>query len=275
MLKYLFITNNTEVGKIAERSGVDRVWIDLETIGKARRQANVDTVKSHHRIEDIGKMKRALTKSEVIVRVNSIYENSAAEINQVISQGADAVMLPYFKTLEECEAFISMVNGRARTCLLLETKEAECLADQVAAIMDVDEIHIGLNDLYLSHGKKFLYEMVAEGNVERLAHIFQKYGKVWGFGGIGRLSMGKLPAQYILDEHYRVGSMACILGRSFCDLRTITDLKEIERIFRGGLEQIREYEQTLTDLLQQGNTEYFERRHAELRRIVTQIVSGM
>jgi len=275
MLKYFYMTNNPNIGKIIEKSGIDRVWIDLEVIGKAERQANVDTVKSNHKIEDIGKMKRALKQSEVIVRVNPIHEKSAVEIDQVISQGADIVMLPYFKTVRECEMFLDMVNGRARTCLLIETKEAEALADKIGALEGADEIHIGLNDLYLSHGKKFLYEMIAYGNVERLAAVLRKTDKTWGFGGFGKLYTGKLPARYILDEHYRVGSQVSILGRSFCDLRTITDLKEIEKVCREGMEQIKEYEEKLTKLVEDGNTEYFEESRRELKRIVAEIVASM
>lgn len=30
----MFITNNIEVAQIAERAGVDRIFIDLETVGK-------------------------------------------------------------------------------------------------------------------------------------------------------------------------------------------------------------------------------------------------
>lgn len=275
MLQYFFITNKPDIGRIAEAYGVDRIWIDLETLGKTERQANYDTVKSHHMVEDIGAMKRALSTSEVMVRVNPIHENSSWEIEKVIFQGADVVMLPYFKTLEECERFLEMVNGRARTSLLVETKEAESLVEEIVALRDVDEIHIGLNDLYLSHGKKFLFEMVSEGNVECLAKVLRKSGKYWGFGGIGRLSMGKLPAKYVLDEHYRVGSMASILGRSFCDLSAVTETKEVERIFCKGMAEIREYEEKLTRLVQEENIAYFEESHAQLRKIVAQIAAGV
>lgn len=274
MLQYFFITNKPDVGRIAEKYGVDRIWIDLETIGKAERQANYDTVKSHHTAEDIGTMKRALSTSEVMVRVNPIHENSLWEIEKVISQGADVVMLPFFKTLEECELFLDMVNGQTKTSLLIETKEAESLVEEIVALRGVDEIHIGLNDLYLSHGKKFLFEMVSEGNVERLAKVLRKAGRYWGFGGIGRLSMGKLPAKYVLDEHYRVGSKASILGRSFCDLRTVTEAREIEQIFCKGMAEIREYEEKLMRLVQEKNMSYFEESHAQLRKIVEQIVAG-
>ena len=52
-LKLMYITNNPEVALIAEKNGVDRVWVDLETLGKKERQNNIDSVKSNHSIKDV------------------------------------------------------------------------------------------------------------------------------------------------------------------------------------------------------------------------------
>ena len=52
-LKLMYITNKVEVALIAEKYGVDRIWIDLEKEGKAERQKGRDSVKSNHTIEDI------------------------------------------------------------------------------------------------------------------------------------------------------------------------------------------------------------------------------
>ena len=56
-LTLMYITNSSDVALIAEKNGVDRVWIDLETLGKAERQGNMDTVKIRHSIDDIAKIK--------------------------------------------------------------------------------------------------------------------------------------------------------------------------------------------------------------------------
>ena len=52
-LTLMYITNNPEVALIAQKYGVQRIWIDLETIGKQERQKNMNTVKSQHTVEDI------------------------------------------------------------------------------------------------------------------------------------------------------------------------------------------------------------------------------
>ena len=38
LLKLMYITNNVDVAKIAENNGVDRIFVDLEVIGKKERQ---------------------------------------------------------------------------------------------------------------------------------------------------------------------------------------------------------------------------------------------
>ena len=47
-LKLFYITNDPNVALIAEKHGVDRIWVDLETLGKTERQPG-NSVKSNHR----------------------------------------------------------------------------------------------------------------------------------------------------------------------------------------------------------------------------------
>ena len=49
-LKLMYITNRPDVALIAEKYGVDRIWIDLETLGKEERQKGMNTVKSNHTV---------------------------------------------------------------------------------------------------------------------------------------------------------------------------------------------------------------------------------
>ena len=43
MLKLMYITNDENVAKIADKHGVDRIFVDLEQIGKQERQGGMDT----------------------------------------------------------------------------------------------------------------------------------------------------------------------------------------------------------------------------------------
>ena len=67
-LKLMYITNNPSVAMIAEKNGVDSIIVDLETLGKEERQKNMNTVKSHHTVDDVRKVSQALTKTETLVR---------------------------------------------------------------------------------------------------------------------------------------------------------------------------------------------------------------
>lgn len=248
-LKLMYITNRPDVARIAENAGVDRIFIDMEYIGKSKRQGGMDTVQSHHTVEDIRNVRNVVHISDIMVRVNPIHDattdccSSKDEIDAVIKAGADILMLPYFKTVDEVNEFVELVNGRAKTMLLVETPEAVEVIDEILKIQGVDEVFVGLNDLSLGYGKKFMFELLTDGTVEKLCLKFKLTGVPYGFGGIAALGKGMLPAEYIIREHYRLGSTCVILSRSFCDINKINDLDIINSIFLEGISEIRNLEQ--------------------------------
>lgn len=271
MLELMYITNDPDIARIAQNSGVNRIFIDMEYIGKDKRQGGMDTVKNHHTVEDVRRMKSVLTSAKLLVRVNPLHDASEQEINDVIDAGADIIMLPMWKTAEDVQKFVRLVNGRAKTMPLLENKEAaECL-DDVLKLGGIDEIHIGLNDLHLSLGKKFLFELLADGTVEKLTAKLSDSGIPYGFGGIGKIGEGLLPAEYIAAEHYRLGSSMVILSRAFCNTNFCKDKKEIENIFIDGMRKLRSFETYLKNC----DENYFNETHLKLCDCVEMIVGEM
>lgn len=250
-LKLMYITNSPDVAAIAQNCGVDRLFVDMEYIGKEERQGGLDTVKSHHTVQDVVNLRKVLDKSELLVRVNPIHEESDGccgseeEIESVINAGADIIMLPMAKTVEEIQKFTEYVGGRTKTMLLLETSEAEKNIKSMLDVGGIDLVHIGLNDLHLAHGKKFMFQLLTDGTVERLVKIISEYGIPYGFGGVARIGYGLLPAEYVIAEHYRLHSTMAILSRSFCDIYKMNDIAQIERLFKQEIEKIREYEKSL------------------------------
>ena len=248
MLKLMYITNQAEIAKIADENGVDRIFVDLEVIGKQERQGGMDTVQSRHSIEDISKVKKAVKQAQIMVRVNPLHEateqysSSEDEINAVIKAGADIIMLPYFKSVEEVERFIKYVNGRVKVLPLVETPEAVRCIDEILSLEGLDEIFVGLNDLSLGYGKKFMFELLTDGTLELLSMKFRQKGIPFGFGGIASLGKGMLPSEYIIREHYRLESTCAILSRSFCRTDLVKDLDEVRHIFETGLPEIRALE---------------------------------
>lgn len=247
-LTLMYITNNIEIALIAQRAGVDRIWVDMEYIDKEKRQAGLDTVKSHHTVEDIIKLRPYIHSAELLVRINPMHEatdkycSSEEEIEQTITAGADVIMLPMFKTASEVDRFLKCINGRVKTILLFETAESVENIDEILALDGVDEVHIGLNDLHLAYKMDFMFELLCDGTVSRLCSKFKEKGVKYGFGGIARVGFGMLPAEYIIAEHYNLGSTAAILSRGFCDANKVNNPKDIEDIFIDGVKNIRKKE---------------------------------
>lgn len=279
MLNLMYITNDPAVARIAEANGVDRIWVDMEFIGKSARQGGMDTVQLHHTIDDIRTIRAAVTKAEVLVRVNPIHEalpdygDSAWEIPAAVDAGADVVMLPFFKTVDEVRTFLDLVDGRAKTMLLVETPEAVEVIDDILALPGIDEIHIGLNDLSLGCGMKFMFQLLADGTVERLCRKFRARGIPYGFGGIAALGKGMLPAERVIREHYRLGSTRAILSRSFCNTSIVTDLSQIDRIFRTGMAEIRALETECAQFAP--DADYFRDNRREVEKAVAQICAAI
>lgn len=243
MLKLMYITNDPKIARIAVDTGVDRIFVDMEVMGKAERQGHLDSVKSFHTFEDIRRVKDSVgSDGEVLARINPFYEGTQYEVDRAIASGADIIMLPMWKTPGEVEQFIRFVGGRVKTLALLETREAHDVLDQVLKLESLDEIHIGLNDLHLSYGRRFMFELLADGTVDRLCDAIRPTGKRYGFGGVGRPGEGLLPAAQILAEHHRLGSGIVILSRSFCNVAQTTCYEEIEARFRRSVADIRKLE---------------------------------
>ena len=278
-LKLMYITNSPDVARIAEEAGVDRIFVDMEYIGKASRQGGMDTVQSYHTVADIRAVRPAVRKAQLMVRVNPIHEatgeygSSREEIDAVIEAGADIIMLPYFKTVEEVRTFVELVAGRAKTFPLVETPEAVAAIDEILQIPGIDEIHVGLNDLSLGLGRKFMFELLADGTIETLSRKFHGAGIPFGFGGIASLGKGMLPSEYVIREHYRLGSTAAILSRSFCNVHTIHDLEEIRRIFGDGVAQIRALEAECRQYA--ADSDYFTENARIVARKVWRICDGI
>ena len=228
-MELIYITNDVVLAATAQSAGVDRIMVDLEIIGKQERQGHLNTVISNHLPEDIGHIRSVLKTSKLLVRINPINEHSKIEIEDVINQGADIIMLPMFKTATEVETFIQFVAGRATTCLLLETQEAVLEIDNILSIKNIDEIHIGLNDLHLSMNLTFMFELLENGTIENLSKNIIKAGIKFGFGGVARLGNGNLDASLILSEHTRLGSNMVILSRDFKEsgVDIIAEVKKI------------------------------------------------
>ena len=264
----MYITNKPAVAAIAQDAGVDRIWVDLEYKGKEDRQAGMNTVKSKHTVADVAALRPIVTRSALMVRINPIDADSRAEIDAVVTAGADYIMLPMFKTPEEVKTFLSLVGGRAKTMLLLETKEAEERLLEYIDLPGIDEVHIGLNDLHLAHGKTFMFELLCDGTVDKITKVLREKGVRFGFGGFARIGYGILPAENILTHHYALGSEMSILSRGFCDANSVEDPETVREDFVLGVANIRKKEQEILSY----SEERFEENFVFVKKKVAEIV---
>lgn len=274
MLNLMYITNKPWVAKIAEEAGVDWIFIDMEWIGKDCRQGGLDTVQNHHTMDDVRTIKQAVSKAKVLVRVNPIHEgvagypDSKEEIDQTIEAGADILMLPFFKTVKEVELFIGCVGGRAKTCLLVETPEAAELLEQIVDVPGIDMIHFGLNDMHLALGMKFMFQLLADGSVDKWSKIIKAKVIPFGFGGVASLNGGAVPGSMILKEHYRLGSSMVIVSRAFCNTDKMTSEDEIREVFIPEIAALRELEAEAA----KADEEYFCENQEAVKKAVENVV---
>lgn len=214
-MRFFFITNSPPLARFVTGHGVERIFVDLELLGKVERQGHLDTVISRHDMADVAPVRAAVPDAELMVRLNPVHAGSADEIDAAIAAGADILMLPMFRSAAEVERFAGLIGSRCRLCVLVETRGAMEDIAGIAALEGVDEVHIGLNDLSLDLGLGFMFMPLALGLVDEMARELARAGKPFGIGGLARADEGLLPAGLLISEHVRLGSTAAILSRTF------------------------------------------------------------
>lgn len=279
-LQLMFVTNRVDVAQAAQSAGVDRIFVDMEYIGKSDRQGGMDTVQNMHTLDDVRALRKVLTKSTLHVRCNPIHDATAdypsteEEIDSIISAGADVIMLPFFQNAEQVSRFIKAVGGRVKTNLLVETPESAENIDEILEVEGIDEIHIGLNDLHLGYGMTFMFELVADGTVEKLCNKIKKKNISYGFGGVARVGTGTLPAECILGEHYRLGSERVILSRAFCDVTKETGFEVVKEKFNTGVRDIRDFEKKLLNTWDEDTYKANQQKTKECVQKIVEIIKN-
>lgn len=214
-LKLMLITNDPALAAHAVRGGVDRIFVDLEILGKRERQGHRDTLISSHSLADVAKVRAAIPGGELLVRLNPIHPRIDEEIDAAVAAGADRLMLPMFTSLAEVDRVAQRVAGRCRFVPLVETPAALTLVPELVRGRGIDELYLGLNDLHTALGLDFMFELLIDGTVERFADHARAAGVPFGFGGVARVDEGLVSGRLVLSEHVRLGSSAVILSRTF------------------------------------------------------------
>lgn len=213
-MEFLLIVSDPGIARFVHDSGVARLFVDLEHIGKDQRQKGLDTWKSKQSPADVTRIREVVPEGHLLVRVNPLYDGTAAELDDVIARGADSVMLPMFQGTDDLARFLDLLNGRVEAVPLIETVAALKAAPEFSQRLPLTRVHIGLNDLHLDLKQDFIFQPLAEGMLDEAAAAFRANGVRFGIGGVARAGEGIVSPEYLLGEHVRLGSDAAILSRT-------------------------------------------------------------
>jgi len=212
------LTRDPAVIQAADRAGVDRIGVDIERLGKDRRQGHKPEWRySDHSLEDLQTVAGNVRQAEIFARLNPLHAGTRAEVEQALALGARAIMLPFFTSPEEAASFVEMVGGRAKPLLLIETAAAVGRIREIVAIDGVSEIMVGLNDLHLSLGLGHPFEVLLSEALREVAAQVRGAGLRFGFGGVARFDDRTLPVppDSILAQYALLGGTTAWLSRSF------------------------------------------------------------
>ncbi len=226
--KFLMIVDDPAIAGFISEHGVNRLFVDLEVMGKQERQGHLDTVQSVQTMDTVSRIRDGAPNGHLLVRINPFHDGTASEIDEVIARGADSVMLPMFHDYDTLVAFLDVLNNRIEAVPLFETVGSITALPEIIERLPLSTLHIGLNDLSLERGDKMIFSPLANGVLEDASQALKAKGIPFGIGGVARASEGNIPPELLLGEHVRLGSSAAILSRSFHrQAKTLEELRDI------------------------------------------------
>jgi len=197
--------------RIAAQAGVSEIIVDWECHGKEERQAFADTEINRHTVEDL-KNVRAATNLPVLCRINPPGRKTAEEIALAIAAGADEVLLPMVRTVEEVERAGEQMAGRCRLGILVETRAALGVCEELGRL-PLSRVYVGLNDLAIEQKTPNIFTALADGTVERIRGAITV---PFGFGGVTLPERGfPIPCRLLIAEVVRLHCSFIFLRRSF------------------------------------------------------------
>lgn len=191
--------------------GVDGIIVDLETVGKAERQAGFGTQINDHTLADLRAVS-AHPGASVLCRLSSPDANEA-ELADVLDAGASEIIVPMLTATAQAERICNLVQGACRVTLMVETAAATRLIDELCAL-PVSRIYVGLNDLRISRRTASIFTPLSDGLLEQLRRATTC--PAFGFGGLTLPGHGApLPVSHLYDEMARLRAGFTFLRRSF------------------------------------------------------------
>ncbi|HYH58132.1 MAG TPA: aldolase/citrate lyase family protein [Thermoleophilaceae bacterium] len=209
-------TADPDRARTADAAGIDRIGVDLERLGKEKRQRGLGTWISPHSLDDLERVGAELSNAALYARLDPFHDGTGAQVEAVLARGAKVVMLPMVASAAEASGFAELVGKAAEVVLLVETIDAVRRLPELVAVEGVDEVHLGLNDLALSLGLRNRWLVLADDLAVDAGRVIRAAGKAFGLGGVGRPD-SKVPISpdLIYAEYARTGATGALVSRSF------------------------------------------------------------
>ncbi|MHB0977124.1 MAG: aldolase/citrate lyase family protein [Candidatus Aquicultorales bacterium] len=206
----LFATDSALIER-AVKAGIDGIIVDWEFAGKERRQTDADTQINNDTLEDLVRV-RSATPGTVVCRINGFNPTTPEEIEAAVGAGADEILLPMVRSREEVTAALSIIDGRCKLGILVETSYAVANVDGFADL-PLARVYVGLNDLAIDRGTPNIFTSIVDGTVERVGKAVRA---PFGFAGLTLPERGyPIPCHLLMGELVRLGSGFSFLRRSF------------------------------------------------------------
>ncbi len=204
--------------QIYSDAGVDALIVDLENRGKGARQLGFDTEINTHSLADLEAVKNN-TNAHVMCRINGPSKEMHIEIADVLNAGADEIIVPMIRHIDQACAAVEGISGKAKITLMVETQEALSFVPAMSAL-PIDRIYIGLNDLQISRGSVSIFSSLIDGSLDTIRSGVN--GVQFGFGGLTLRGMGRpLPVSHLVANLARLQADFTFLRRSFYhDIKT-------------------------------------------------------
>jgi hypothetical protein len=233
------VTDSVALARAADQAAVDLIGVDLETLGKAERQAGLNVRMSEHSFATLAAIAQQVDPAKSFARLNPLNERTPDEIEGALRLGARTLMLPYFHTAAEVAAFIRQVAGRARVIVLLETLAETIRIEEILELSGIDEVMVGLNDLRIAARVHSHFEVLVSPLMDMIAGQVAKAGLPLSIGGIAPAGATSLPipADLVLAQYPRLNATGAWLSRSMISaLKDPQDLGEAVRHLRDRLD---------------------------------------
>ncbi|MGY1916639.1 aldolase/citrate lyase family protein [Blastococcus sp. SYSU DS0973] len=207
---FLFTTEPQWGGDVVA-AGAAGIVVDWECRGKHRRQAGEGTQINADTPEDLSAM-RAATPGRLVCRINGYGPWTAGEVAEAVGRGADEILLPMVRTVEEVDRTLELVAGRCGLGILVETQDAVDRAAELAQ-RPLSRIYVGLNDLRIDRGSTELFRPLLDGTVDG---VRAQVRTSFGVGGLTLPGRGfPVPGDLLAAELVRTGAEFTFLRRSF------------------------------------------------------------